>query len=103
MSMRIKHLVAITCLTALFASHAMAGDDVLQINRQSRIEFSDPLQGWDKDTYGAGWKRARLIKPLGEIVELLPSERMTSIGGTIFSGAFYSSVSPSRKYVFLSI
>ncbi|WP_416050829.1 hypothetical protein [Cupriavidus basilensis] len=102
MTMRIKNLVAITSLTALSASHAMAGDDVLQINRQSRIEFSDPLQGWDRDTYGAGWKRARLIKPSGEIVELLPSERLTSIGGTIFSGAFYSSVSPSRKYVFLS-
>ncbi|MHA7683303.1 hypothetical protein [Cupriavidus sp. PET2-C1] len=102
MTARIKNLVAITSLTALFASHAMAGDDVLQINRQSRIEFSDPLQGWDKDTYGAGWKRARLIKPSGEIVELLPSERLTSRGGTIFSGAFYSSVSPSRKYVFLS-
>ncbi|WP_152561974.1 hypothetical protein [Cupriavidus sp. SK-3] len=102
MTMRIKHMVAIISITVLFASLAMAGEDVLQINRQSRIEFSDPLQGWDKDTYGAGWKRARLIKPSGEIVELLPSERLTSIGGTIFSGAFYSSVSPSRKYVFLS-
>ncbi|WP_144410033.1 hypothetical protein [Cupriavidus basilensis] len=102
MTVHIKNLVAITSLTALFASHAMAGDDVLQINRQSRIEFSDPLQGWDKDTYGAGWKRARLIKPRGGIVELLPSETLTSIEGTIFSGAFYSSLSPSRKYVVLS-
>lgn len=87
----------------LFLSNAYAKDGVLSICNRSEIIFSDPVSKKERRLYESGWKKALVTTPSGAIINLLPQERLSKLGGTIFSELDYLRVSPSGKYVVLSI
>ncbi|CAG2158128.1 hypothetical protein [Cupriavidus numazuensis] len=83
--------------------NAHAQDVVLSISNGSKVIFSDPVSKKEKKLFEQGWKTVIAITPKGEKFNLLPQERLSKLGGTIFSGPTDSRVSPSGKYIVLPI
>lgn len=85
------------------ATSAQAEDVRLTLKGNVAIEFSDPIHGKEEKVFGPGWKTVTFLGADGRRTDLIPMEKLTSLGGVIFAGPDYTSVSPTGKYVVLSI
>jgi hypothetical protein len=90
-------------LVASLTTTAQAKNVSLSLKDHAAIEFSDPIHGTQAKAFGPGWKTVTFVGADGQRTELMPREKLTSTGGAVFSGPEYSTVSPTGKYVVLSV
>jgi hypothetical protein len=99
---KLATLSVASCFLFLPFCRTALGSQTILSDGQS-VELDGPLVGDMKDRFGDGWSRAFIVGKDGLRLQLFAEEQLSQSGGVVFESFDRRDVSPTGRYVVLSV